>query len=174
MVNFLLPLLDASVIANHYRIDPAARIPTLRFRTSARRPSPVLAASRQQPAANPITSAPIMASIFRRIYDWLLRLFWCVCLLPCACPCHPSMPVEPLISVHSCPFHPSKRTLHAPNMTQEACSLSSNCRATEMDITMIGLQNAGKTSLLRVLAVSSSQIGKQPRCIHENPVNTSG
>jgi GTPase SAR1 family protein len=29
-------------------------------------------------------------------------------------------------------------------------------RATEMDITMIGLQNAGKTSLLRVLAVSSS------------------
>ncbi|KAF2012365.1 ADP-ribosylation factor family protein [Aaosphaeria arxii CBS 175.79] len=41
-----------------------------------------------------------MASIFRRIYDWLLRLFW----------------------------------------------------ATEMDITMIGLQNAGKTSLLRVLA----------------------
>jgi hypothetical protein len=22
-----------------------------------------------------------MASIFRRIYDWLLRLFWCVCLL---------------------------------------------------------------------------------------------
>jgi len=27
-------------------------------------------------------------------------------------------------------------------------------RATEMDITMIGLQNAGKTSLLRVLAVS--------------------
>jgi GTPase SAR1 family protein len=28
-------------------------------------------------------------------------------------------------------------------------------RATEMDITMIGLQNAGKTSLLRVLAVST-------------------
>ncbi len=28
------------------------------------------------------------------------------------------------------------------------------CRATEMDVTMIGLQNAGKTSLLRVLAVS--------------------
>ncbi|KAF9630824.1 putative adp-ribosylation factor family protein [Lasiodiplodia theobromae] len=43
-----------------------------------------------------------MAGFFRRIYDWLLRLFW----------------------------------------------------ATEMDITMIGLQNAGKTSLLRVLAVS--------------------
>lgn len=29
-------------------------------------------------------------------------------------------------------------------------------RATEMDVTMIGLQNAGKTSLLRVLAVSAS------------------
>lgn len=27
-----------------------------------------------------------------------------------------------------------------------------------MDITMIGLQNAGKTSLLRVLAVSSIQL----------------
>ncbi|KAJ6261131.1 ADP-ribosylation factor [Drechslerella dactyloides] len=41
-----------------------------------------------------------MAGFFRRIYDWLLSLFW----------------------------------------------------ATEMDITMIGLQNAGKTSLLRVLS----------------------
>ncbi|KAK1807858.1 hypothetical protein LTR12_017783 [Friedmanniomyces endolithicus] len=40
--------------------------------------------------------------LFKRIYDWLLSLFW----------------------------------------------------NTEMDITMIGLQNAGKTSLLRVLAVS--------------------
>lgn len=27
-------------------------------------------------------------------------------------------------------------------------------RATEMDVTMVGLQNAGKSSLLRVLAVS--------------------
>lgn len=38
-------------------------------------------------------------------------------------------------------------------------------RATEMDITMIGLQNAGKTSLLRVLAVSIStnpQINHRP------------
>jgi len=34
-------------------------------------------------------------------------------------------------------------------------------RATEMDITMIGLQNAGKTSLLRVLAVSSSVMQSQ-------------
>lgn len=31
------------------------------------------------------------------------------------------------------------------------------CRATEMDVTMIGLQNAGKTSLLRVLAVSENR-----------------
>ncbi|KAI1004242.1 hypothetical protein K3495_g3969 [Podosphaera aphanis] len=40
-----------------------------------------------------------MAEIFKRLYDWLLRLFW----------------------------------------------------ATEMDVTIIGLQNAGKTSLLKVL-----------------------
>ncbi|KAF2195394.1 ADP-ribosylation factor family protein [Zopfia rhizophila CBS 207.26] len=51
-----------------------------------------------------------MASIFRRIYDWLLRLFW----------------------------------------------------ATEMDITMIGLQNAGKTSLLRVLAGGEFTIDSIP------------
>jgi ADP-ribosylation factor-like protein 8 len=37
----------------------------------------------------------------------------------------------------------------------KACSPVS-CRATEMDVTMIGLQNAGKSSLLRVLAVSSA------------------
>ncbi|KAF2664654.1 ADP-ribosylation factor family protein [Microthyrium microscopicum] len=41
-----------------------------------------------------------MAGLFKRLYDWLLRMFW----------------------------------------------------QTELDITMIGLQNAGKTSLLRVLA----------------------
>ena len=40
-------------------------------------------------------------------------------------------------------------------------------RATEMDITMIGLQNAGKTSLLRVLAVSSFQIGKSLQRAHD-------
>lgn len=34
--------------------------------------------------------------------------------------------------------------------------LTCDDRATEMDVTMIGLQNAGKTSLLRVLAVSES------------------
>ncbi|KAL5118423.1 hypothetical protein ACEQ8H_003599 [Pleosporales sp. CAS-2024a] len=51
-----------------------------------------------------------MANLFRRIYDWLLRLFW----------------------------------------------------ATEMDITMIGLQNAGKTSLLRVLAGGEFTV----ECVH--------
>ncbi|KAF2402342.1 ADP-ribosylation factor family protein [Trichodelitschia bisporula] len=51
-----------------------------------------------------------MAGVFRRIYDWLLRLFW----------------------------------------------------ATEMDITMIGLQNAGKTSLLRVLAGGEFTIDSIP------------
>ncbi|KAF2760156.1 ADP-ribosylation factor family protein [Pseudovirgaria hyperparasitica] len=51
-----------------------------------------------------------MSSFFRRMYDWLLRLFW----------------------------------------------------ATEMDITMIGLQNAGKTSLLRVLAGGEFTIDSIP------------
>jgi len=37
-----------------------------------------------------------------------------------------------------------------------------NCRATEMDITMIGLQNAGKTSLLRVLAGGEFTIDSIP------------
>lgn len=31
-------------------------------------------------------------------------------------------------------------------------------RATEMDVTMIGLQNAGKSSLLRVLAVGGALV----------------
>ena len=32
--------------------------------------------------------------------------------------------------------------------------------ATEMDVTIVGLQNAGKTSLVRVLAVSSNDVGE--------------
>ncbi|KAK4697817.1 ADP-ribosylation factor-like protein 8, partial [Lecanoromycetidae sp. Uapishka_2] len=57
-----------------------------------------------------------MGSLFKIIYDWLLRTFW----------------------------------------------------ATEMDVTMIGLQNAGKTSLLRVLAkghvtLKCWDLGGQPR-----------
>lgn len=43
----------------------------------------------------------------------------------------------------------SRRWMQMTNGTD----LAATCRATEMDITMIGLQNAGKTSLLRVLAV---------------------
>jgi GTPase SAR1 family protein len=39
------------------------------------------------------------------------------------------------------------------NIRNDANQMPSLDRATEMDITMIGLQNAGKTSLLRVLAV---------------------
>ena len=33
--------------------------------------------------------------------------------------------------------------------------------ATEMDVTIVGLQNAGKTSLVRVLAVSRRLVGSQ-------------
>jgi signal recognition particle GTPase len=48
-------------------------------------------------------------------------------------------------------IHTVKRELEPHNIDT---NLSCANRATEMDITMIGLQNAGKTSLLRVLAVS--------------------
>ncbi|KAI5269693.1 ras small GTPase [Aureobasidium subglaciale] len=51
-----------------------------------------------------------MPGLFKRLYDWLLSLFW----------------------------------------------------ATEMDVTMIGLQNAGKTSLLRVLAGGEFTIDSIP------------
>jgi stage III sporulation protein SpoIIIAA len=47
----------------------------------------------------------------------------------------------------------------------ESTLISQLCRATEMDITMIGLQNAGKTSLLRVLAVS---FASSARCYRWN------
>lgn len=40
------------------------------------------------------------------------------------------------------------------------------CRATEMDVTMVGLQNAGKTSLLRVLSVC---VAKLPPLAPEYP-----
>lgn len=43
-----------------------------------------------------------------------------------------------------------------------------------MDITMIGLQNAGKTSLLRVLAVSAFQIGKWSPSFHDIAASMSG
>jgi len=41
--------------------------------------------------------------------------------------------------------------------TSDEDKLIERARATEMDVTMIGLQNAGKTSLLRVLSVSYSR-----------------
>ena len=51
-----------------------------------------------------------------------------------------------------------KETIHSEfhilAVKNDTDRVSSMDRATEMDITMIGLQNAGKTSLLRVLAVS--------------------
>lgn len=41
-----------------------------------------------------------------------------------------------------------------------------------MDVTMIGLQNAGKSSLLRVLAVSFGPKSKQPRKLVDRVANT--
>lgn len=42
---------------------------------------------------------------------------------------------------------------HLPFLEPCAWILTGNARAMEMEVTMVGLQNAGKTSLLRVLAV---------------------
>lgn len=41
-----------------------------------------------------------------------------------------------------------------PSLSSVALVPDCNRRASEMEVTMVGLQNAGKTSLLRVLAVS--------------------
>lgn len=64
-----------------------------------------------------------MLNIFTVIYEWLLRIFWFVS--------------------------------HLEGVQFRAeCMVSNGCfRATEMNISVIGLQNAGKTSLIRVLAV---------------------
>lgn len=45
--------------------------------------------------------------------------------------------------------------------------LTGHDRATEMDVTMVGLQNAGKTSLLRVLSVRSSPGSPAPVTCHD-------
>ncbi|KAF7562623.1 hypothetical protein G7046_g1504 [Stylonectria norvegica] len=64
-----------------------------------------------------------MAGLFRKVYDWLLRMF---CLSP--------------------PAPAAAPALYASHV------LTKSFRAMEMEVTMVGLQNAGKTSLLRVLA----------------------
>ncbi len=65
-----------------------------------------------------------MAGLFRKMYEWLLRMFWFVALKP------------------------------RPRRSSFVLTLCHTQRATQMDVTVLGLQNAGKTSLLRVLAVS--------------------
>jgi hypothetical protein len=42
-------------------------------------------------------------------------------------------------------------------------------RATEMDVTMVGLQNAGKTSLLRVLSVRAAETSSHHLRTRESP-----
>lgn len=51
-----------------------------------------------------------MASIFRRIYDWLLRLFWCVFPLPPSDIC-PALPCSHPIPSHLSPLG-MRRLLH--------------------------------------------------------------
>lgn len=59
-------------------------------------------------------------------------------------------------STHIHPHGPDQSQLVIVNVIDQPANDRSSlvlCRATEMDVTMIGLQNAGKSSLLRVLAV---------------------
>lgn len=71
-----------------------------------------------------------MANFFRWFWDYLLWLFWYAGATKCRIRSHPG--------------HQSMEKLLAYFVS----------RATEMEVTIVGLQNAGKTSLLRVLAVS--------------------
>jgi len=121
------------------------------------RPKPI-------PQANFTTTTlyAIMAGFFRRLYDWLLRLFWSVCPS-----CAPSPSCFPAASCRICCLVESKFVPEKKQKCLRACLAHMTdfirvCRATEMDITMIGLQNAGKTSLLRVLAVSVCRFGTIP------------
>ena len=85
-----------------------------------------------------------MSGFFRRVCDWLLRLFW-----------YASQQQQlPLLPSPYCPFRLTSHLAACDVIRTDV--LSGTRRATEMDITMIGLQNAGKTSLLRVLAVSAA------------------
>lgn len=81
----------------------------------------------------------IMAGLFKRVYDWLLRLFWSVAIVA-------------ISRANAVPLY-DNRSAHLATFRCHHDTDDFVDRATEMDITMIGLQNAGKTSLLRVLAV---------------------
>lgn len=74
-----------------------------------------------------------MFNFLRWFYDWLLRLLWYVY--------NYAQPINPRYA--------------ATCLQGFGALILCDDRATEMDVTIIGLQNAGKTSLLRVLAVSS-------------------
>ena len=90
-----------------------------------------------------------MAGILKSIYDWLLRLFWYVC--PTDLPGMLQYGFSARVCrVSVCAL--AGRT-DAVGLWLLTNIVDVSIRATEMDITMIGLQNAGKTSLLRVLAV---------------------
>jgi hypothetical protein len=79
VVNSLRLLLDHGVIACYCRqITPQQGFPGLAH--------PLLAAAHRDSRVITTTTPNTMASIFRRIYDWLLRLFWYVC--SCAPPLH--------------------------------------------------------------------------------------
>lgn len=82
-----------------------------------------------------------MAGLFRKVYDWLLRTFWLV-------PSHSRWVLRQ--EARNDAFCTAFRNSFRPSDTPLTPTLD---RATEMDVTMIGLQNAGKTSLLRVLSV---------------------
>ena len=70
-------------------------------------------------------------------------------------PGQPSSSTSPQFAVEyapTCKCHVMRRPA-SPLCFKGIVDSFHSIRATEMDVTMIGLQNAGKTSLLRVLAV---------------------
>ena len=98
-----------------------------------------------------------MAGILRSIYDWLLRLFWyaaplSLSALPARCPRFRRASLHKRVGMQRSE-HKASTPASIWNI-QGVRMLICDPRATEMDVTVIGLQNAGKTSLLRVLAVS--------------------
>jgi polynucleotide 5'-kinase involved in rRNA processing len=85
-----------------------------------------------------------MFHFMRRFYDWLLGLFWYITTL--------------LSTLRVLPFFPSSFYYLLSFKTRFNVLILRDARATEMDVTIVGLQNAGKTSLLRVLAVSNTDL----------------